>query len=138
MTRNEVFRILNAVNNLDADLQIVRIQIERMESTLQGHAIRYDVDKVQTSPSDKVAEVVADMEKLLIKRDRLQTEIIAAMQQSADLIAKLTDNKHRLVLHYRYTAGLPWAQVAVRVGYDERHARRLRDEAINILCKRCH
>ena len=137
MTRNEVFKILNAVNNLDADLQIVRIQIERMESTLQGHAIRYDVDKVQTSPTDKVAEVVADMEKLLIKRDRLQTEIIAAMQQSADLIAKLTDNKHRLVLHYRYTAGLPWAQVAVRVGYDERHTRRLRDEAVALLCKRC-
>lgn len=137
MTRQEVFKILNAVSNLDADLQIVRIQIKRMESTLQGHAIRYDIDKVQTSPSDKVADVIADMEKLLDKRDRLQHEIIAAMDESAALIAKLTDNKHRLVLHYRYTAGLPWAQVAVRVGYDERHTRRLRDEAIALLCKRC-
>jgi DNA-directed RNA polymerase specialized sigma subunit len=135
MTRQEVFKILNAVNNLDADLQIVRIQIERMESTLQGHAIRYDIDKVQTSPSDKVADVIADMEKLLDKRDRLQHEIIAAMDESAALIARLTDNKHRLVLHYRYTAGLPWAQVAAHVGYDERHTRRLRDEAVDILVK---
>ena len=62
MNRSEIYAILNRVSDLDAELQIVNIRIERMESTLQGHAIRYDQDKVQVSPSDRVADVMADME----------------------------------------------------------------------------
>ena len=135
MTRSEVYAILNRVPDLDADLQIVNIRIERMEATLQGHAIRYDTDKVQVSPSDKVAEVMADMEDLLKKQKRLQRDLLKAEQDTADLIGRLKDGKHRLVLTYRYTAGLSWENIGKRIGYDERHARRLRDEAVGLLCK---
>lgn len=135
MTRNEIYTILNRVSDLDAELQIVNIRIERMESTLQGHAIRYDQDKVQVSPSDRVADVMADMEELLLKQKRLQRDLLKAEQETADLIGRLKDGKHQLVLTYRYTAGLSWEKIGKRIGYDERHARRLRDEAINILCK---
>lgn len=135
MTRNEIYTILNRVSDLDAELQIVNIRIERMESTLQGHAIRYDQDKVQVSPSDRVADVMADMEELLKKQKRLQRDLLSAEQETADLIGRLKDGKHRLVLTYRYTAGLSWEKIGKRIGYDERHARRLRDEAVNLLCK---
>lgn len=144
MTRNEIYTILNRVSDLDAELQIVNIRIERMESTLQGHAIRYDQDKVQVSPSDRVADVMADMEELLLKQKRLQRDLLKAEQETADLIGRLKDGKHRLVLTYRYTASLPWASIAKRMGYDERHVKRLRDDAVDILCKpvknvtKCH
>lgn len=144
MTRNEVYAILNRVSDLDAELQIVNVRIERMESTLQGHAIRYDIDKVQLSPSDKVANVIVDMEFLLKRQAYLRRELLKAEQETADLIGRLTDRKHRLVLTYRYTADLPWAAIAVRMSYDERHVKRLRDEAVSYLCKnvkdvtKCH
>lgn len=135
MTRSEIYSVLNRVSNLDAELQIVNVRIQRMESTLQGHAIRYDVDKVQVSPSDRVADVMADMEKLLKRQAYLQRELLKSEQETADLIACLTDSKHRLVLTYRYIADLPWAAIATRMSYDERHVRRLRDEAVGYLSK---
>lgn len=135
MTRSEVYAILNRVPDIDMELEIVNIRIEKMETTLKGHAIRTDVDKVQVSPSDKMAEVMADMEPLLLKQKKLQRALLAAEQETADLIGRLKDGKHRLVLTYRYTAGLSWENIGKRIGYDERHARRLRDEAVNLLCK---
>lgn len=144
MTRNEVYAILNRVSTLDAELQIVNVRIERMESTLQGHAIRYDSDRVQTSPTDRVADVMADMDALLKRQKYLQRELLKAEQRVADLIGYLTDSKHRLVLTYRYIADLPWAAIAARMSYNERHVKRLRDEAVGYLCKnlqnstKCH
>lgn len=135
MTRSEVYAILNRVPDIDMELEIVNIRIEKMETTLKGHAIRTDVDKVQVSPSDKMADVMADMEPLLLKQKKLQRALLAAEQETADLIGRLKDGKHRLVLTYRYTAGLSWENIGKRIGYDERHARRLRDEAVNLLCK---
>lgn len=144
MTRTEIYSILNRVSNLDAELQIINMRIERMESTLQGHAIRYDSDRVQTSPADKMADVLSDVEPLLTKQKYLQRELLKAEQETADLIGCLTDSKYRLVLTYRYTASLPWSAIAARMSYDERHVMRLRDEAVGFLCKnvknvtKCH
>lgn len=135
MTRGELYKRLNKVRDLDVDLRIVGMKIERLEGCLQGHAIRYDSDKVQTSPADPVAEVMGDLEILLKQQDRLRVAMTRAVADVADLIGHLSDNRQTLILHYRYTAGLPWPIVADRVHLSERHVYRLHDAAIDWLCK---
>ena len=135
MTKGELYKRLNQVRDLDASLRIVGMKIERLEGCLQGHAIRYDRDKVQTSPSDPVAEVMGDLEILLKQQDRLRVAMTRAVADVAGLIGQLKDNKQMLVMHYRYVAGLTWPVIAARMQFSERHTFRLHDEAVDYLCK---
>ena len=135
MTKGELFKRLHKVDDINTALLCIQMQIERLESCLQGHAIRYDQDKVQTSPKDAVAEVMCDLEGLLKKQTKLRIAMTRAVADVADLIDKLTDKKQALVLHYRYMACLPWRQIADKMGYAERHVFRIHDEAIDWLAK---
>ena len=135
MTKRELFNRLHKVDDINTALICLQMQIDRLEGCLQGHAIRYDTDKVQTSPKDAVAEVMCDLEGLLKKRTKLQIALTRAVADVASLIDKVEDKKQALVLHYRYTACLPWGQIADKMGYAERHVFRLHDTAIDWLCK---
>ena len=135
MTKRELFDRLHKVDDINTALLCVQMQIDRLEGCLQGHAIRYDQDKVQTSPKDAVAEVMCDLEGLLKKQTKLRIAMTRAVADVAELIDKLTDKKQALVLHYRYTACLPWSQIADKMGYAERHVFRIHDEAIDWICK---
>ena len=135
MTKSDLFYRLHRVEDIDAKLRCVKMKIERLESCLQGHAIRYDTDKVQTSPQDPVAEVMASLDKLLDQKKRLDLEMVQAVDDTAALIDALKDNRQRLILHYRYMACLPWSIVAKRVRLSDRHVFRLHDQAIDWLAK---
>ena len=135
MKKSELFERLHRVGDLDVALRCNRMRIERLESCLQGHAIRYDVDKVQTSPSDPVAEVMGDLEELLKEQSRLQVAMVRAVSDLADLVGALKDNKQRLVMHYRYISCLSWSMVAERMQLSDRHVFRLHDCAVDWRCQ---
>lgn len=135
MTKSELFKRLHKVDDINTALLCVQMQIDRLEGCLQGHAIRYDQDKVQTSPKDAVAEVMCELEGLLKKRTKLQIELTAAVADVAGLIGQLKNNRQALVMHCRYTSGMSWAKIADRVQCSERHVFRIHDDAVRLLCK---
>lgn len=130
MTKRELFDRLHRVDDINTALICVRMQIEKLESCLQGHAIRYDKDKVQTSPKDAMLEVMCNLEGLLNKQTKLQIELTRALADVADLIDRVDDRKQSLVLHYRYVACLPWRTIANKMGYAESHLFKIHDAAI--------
>lgn len=135
MKKSTVFDILKRPGKIAFELRITEMRIEALENMLQGHAIRYDLDKVQTSPEDRVAEVVASMEELMKKRRMLQGAIATASDRSAALIDELPDEKSRLILYCRYTSGLSWRDTAAASGYEERQTYRIHDAAIDWLAE---
>lgn len=135
MTKGELFKRLHQVDDINTALLCVQMQIDRLEGCLQGHAIRYDQDKVQTSPKDAVAEVMCELEGLLKKQTKLQIELTAAVADVAGLIGQLKNNRQALVMHCRYTSGMSWAKIADRVQCSERHVFRIHDDAVRLLCK---
>jgi DNA-directed RNA polymerase specialized sigma subunit len=130
MTKGELFKRLHKVDDINTALLCVQMQIDRLEGCLQGHAIRYDQDKVQTSPKDAVAEVMCDLEGLLKKQTKLRIAMTRAVADVADLIDRVDDRKQSLVLHYRYVACLPWRTIADKMGYAESHLFKIHDAAI--------
>ena len=46
------------------------------------------------------------------------------------LIEKLEKPEYRLVLELRYLCMKSWEQISVELGYNNRHVRRMRDEAV--------
>ena len=80
------------------------------------------------------------MENLLVKVADLQNEVQEELEQLIDmkveithLINKLENREQQLILEQRYLCMKTWEQIAVDLGYNARHIRRLRDEAIEKL-----
>ena len=133
MNKSELKSRLRRVNALDYELQVVEMKIERLESILGAHGIRYVIDRVQTSPTDAVAEVMAKIEPLITERARLTVAITKAIADTSDIIDRLKDEKQRLVMHYRYTAGLSFEAIARRMSYSSQRIYQLHDDAIRWL-----
>lgn len=117
-----------------------RLEIERMaeriqekESALLPAAIRYDIDRVQSTPSDPMFEVVADIErykKTLLKRYR---RLIQRKEKAARMIDTLEDSRHRQVLQLYILDGLSMVGAADKMGYTDRAAYMFYAEALRIL-----
>ena len=135
MTKSELYNKLNRIADLDDALRIIAIKIERLETCAQGHAIRYDQDKVQTSPSDPVSRIMDDLYKLLDRQKELQIQMAEAVEETSALIDLAPNKKQRLVLYYHYVQGLRWAKIAEKLHVYERHVYRLRDEGIDAIMR---
>lgn len=135
MTKAEIYEALNRVADLDAELKIIGIKIERLETSVQGRAIRYDAVNVQTSPGDPVGQIAGDLSELLDKRRSLLEQMAGALSFASAMIDLVPDKTQRLVLYYHYIALESWADVAERVRFTERHVFRLRDEALGHIFK---
>lgn len=135
MTKKELFERLNKVRDYEAALRIVDLKIERLESCLQGHAIRYDAVKVQTPPEDHVAEVMGDLDALFKKQAKLRIGLTRAVADIAEMIDSIPDTRLCLLMHYRYTGCLTWQEVAQAMHYNDRHVYKLHDQAIKWLCE---
>ena len=136
MTKLELFNRLHKVEDLDIALRRNQLTIDKLESSLHGHAIRYDQDRVQTSPKDAVADVMCELEGLLKKRDRLILAIARALDDVNDLIDNLDDKRQRLVMSYRYVACMQWHIIADKMSFNESHVYRIHDDAIKQILKK--
>lgn len=54
-------------------------------------------------------------------------------EQVRTVIGSLEDEREQDVLFYRYIKGLSWREIGEKVGYDERHARRIHGWALSHL-----
>lgn len=77
------------------------------------------------------------MENIIVKIADLKSEIgeqienLIEMQTTiTHMIAELDNPEYQLVLELRYLNMKSWEQISVELGYNSRHARRMRDEAV--------
>ena len=126
---------LNQVRHEQRELNQLQDMIRQAELSLLPSGIRYDLDKVQTSPDDpmfrmlaKVADYQTDMRKRL--------ELLTAKRKKAfAMIGRLEDSRHRQVLQLYFLDPdrLKMREVAERIGYSEPETYRLYKSALDIL-----
>ena len=109
---------------------------EQLESTLLPKAIRYDVDKVQTSVSDRLFVVIADLNELDRKLEKRIIKLSADVSLAYELIAQIKTPECREVLMLRYLMGkrkpLTWLEIAQQMEYSEQHVKeKLHGKAIS-------
>lgn len=130
---------LDQVRHEQKELNQLQDLIRQAELSLLPSGIRYDLDKVQTSPDDpmfrtlaKVADYQVDMQK------RLEL-LIAKRQKAFAMIGRLTDSRHRQVLQLYFLDPdrLKMHEVADRMKYSERKTYDLYKEALELLEKVC-
>ncbi len=122
---------METIRRVKREIRMIMDDIERETVLAAGvKAIRYDVDKVQTSPAgDRMADIIA---RITEDTDRLNERIsyLLDLEETARrILVNLRDESAR-VLELHYLDGLSWVAISERMGYSDKHVFKLYDRAL--------
>lgn len=129
----ELFLKLNKVKSLKCELDKIKTRIEELRMNLLPSAIRYDSDKVQTSPKDTMLEVEAEIDELDRQYQKVYNELRKAITDVETLIAKVDDINQKLVLRRRYIKCMKFSAIAKDMQYSEEWVYKNHQKAIEHL-----
>lgn len=129
MTKNDLEKIRDAEKIINAKKQ--ELDALRYRASGAG-AIRYDKDRVQTSPQDYIAMAMDDIIKIegQIEEERKATEKMRA--DAYKIVRKMENVDQRTVLEWFYLNGLSMANTALQMNMSERSAYYLKEEAVEV------
>ncbi len=134
MNQREMCMYLGRVRNLTRKELKLRRHIEELRYSLLPSGIRYDKDKVQTSPMDQMLEVLSEIDRY--ERERLK--VVKALIDIRSIIARkiiVLPEKEYYVLSQYYLRLRTIKEISEDLQITERHAFRLKNNGISILCK---
>lgn len=115
-------------------IEIVQLQekIDTAEASLLPKAIRYDLDKVQTSPEGPMYDVLAEIEEYKKEMLKRTHRLILRRRKAIRMLDQLSDTRQRqaLFLYYLDPSLLTMEQVGEKMIYSEREAWRIHDAAM--------
>lgn len=99
---------------------------EALRSCLLPSAVTYDQDKVQTSPSDRMCEIMSKIGDLNLQIKALMEERGLAILEVSQKIDSLDDEREKTILDAYYIGGLSMTEIAEHQGYSVSHTYYLR------------
>jgi predicted transcriptional regulator len=130
MTTQEIYEILGRPRLITGRIQRLTMQRDELESAALPGAIRYDRDTVQTSPEDRMADVLAKVADIDAEIEQLRREKAKAVMRVSEMIEALEDEGQRQLMSALYIARMSMTEAAAYVNYSRRQAYRIRREAI--------
>lgn len=136
MNRDDIKTQLYSYRCLEVEKQQIELELQRIASIMRSPRTA-NLDGMPRSPGtgDPVARMVlqyAELEnRYLVLRGRL-----AAEQAHVEEMIESLDPRARRLLRLRYIDGLTWEDVGEAMGYSERQANRIHDDALEKLLER--
>lgn len=136
MTYDDVLLLLEAPGLALRDLEAATERYERAFTRVAGGAIRYDKENVQGGGSDPDMPLIMVAQRS-IELDEAQRAYDTAVEAAEHAIGILPDWRKQFVLTSRYvdTPALTWPQIAEDLGLSLRQTYRMKNNAINDICK---
>lgn len=122
MDLNETYDFLMQIRRKEVIIRRKETQRDELRACLLPGAIRYDRDKVQTTPSDKMGDVMARVDELDREIEQLRHEKASLIIEIGDAIEQLSDDNEKTVLTEFYIARAPMTEVADAINYSVRRA----------------
>jgi len=129
--KGELYRI----RNTQKEINELKQRIDEEYYSLLPQAIRYDLDKVQTSPQDRMPDVMGRIdEHTRIMCDRL-SHLLVRKQWAEHLINKLEDTRQRQVLdlYFLSVERMTMKKIADKMRYSEQQTFRYYSEGLKNL-----
>lgn len=137
--------ILHGIRQRETNIELLRESIDQHLSQLTPQSPRYDSDRVQTSPTNRMESAIAYVSDDV---DRLKRMKARQAKDKAYILGyiKRLDSRYQNVLILYYLTRLPspypgitdplrWSDVAHRLGYSTSHCKRLHRAAVGALDK---
>ena len=113
----QAYVFLNSARVLHWEWLRLKAKHDELESCLLPAAIRYDKDKVQTSPEDAMSKIVAEVTELEKEMNRVQQRKAKQIAKIDKAINTLTSDEERTALTMRYINRIPVTDIAEAMGY---------------------
>lgn len=133
MDLNETYDFLMQIRRKEIIIRRKEMQRDELRACLLPGAVRYDRDKVQSTPTDKMSDVMARVDELDREIERLKLEKAQAIIEISDVIEKLDNDKEKAVLTAFYIKAASMETVAGIVCYSVRHTYLLRKQGVEHL-----
>lgn len=128
-------QFLYSVRDEQKEIEEIGDRIYELEMSLLPGAMRYDVDRVQTSPEDTITDRMAKIADYMDELKRKQMELTEKRLTAQRVINQLVDSKERQVLDvYFLSVKRPrMTDVAAMLNYSPRQTYRFYVQALAIL-----
>lgn len=124
----QAYELLNSVRVLHWRWLRLKAKHDELESCLLPAAIRYDKDKVQSSPEDQISRIVAEINKLEEKMNQVRLAKAEQIDKIDAAISTLESDEQRTALTMRYINRLSVRDIAEAMGYSERRVYQFMDQ----------
>lgn len=126
---------LKGIRDKRFELQLLKDKRNEIYYSLMPSGIRYDLDKVQTSPTDRMPVAAGDLEEAQQRIDALINSLSHDINLAMRVVNQMQESKHRQLIMLRYFGvdrkTTEWKYVADVMGYTEEYVRgELHGEAI--------
>lgn len=122
----DVLDFLKSIRHKRRELAALISYEEDLRLSLLPSGIRYDLDKVQTSPTDRMLEMMSKLGDMSAKTDEFKATLIADISLAEKLVDAMPTSKYRTLLRLRYLYGtepMGWQEVADAMQIDVVYAR---------------
>lgn len=131
MSRKETKKYLNQLRTIQFNIDHKLMELYKFETLATKTTVALQGDRVQTSPSDKLSEMV-------VKITALKTEIAAdydryilSHRHIIDQIEHLENEEYKRILILRYEECLPFDAIPERMSMSRRTVYRIHDKALD-------
>ena len=131
----QAYAFLNSARVLHWEWLRLKAKHDELESCLLPAAIRYDKDKVQTSPEDPMGKVIAEILELEKEMKLIQFKKSERITEIDRQISYLASDEQRTALTMRYINRIPVSEIAEAMGYAEPTIYKLMNQGGEIIAK---
>jgi DNA-directed RNA polymerase specialized sigma24 family protein len=114
------YSFLNSARVLHLEWLRLKAKHDELESCLLPAAIRYDKEKVQTSPDDPMSKIIAQVIELESEMKRVQFNKSRQINKIDKAISSLESAEERTALTMRYINRVAVTDIADAMGYSEK------------------
>ena len=132
---DSVYALLYAPRRIDQQIGRINAKIRSLRDSLMLSGVRYDRDTVQSSPSDRMSAVIAEIDALERKRDALISSRMQAMEEIEEAIDRLEDDGEKTVLYMQYIGRERMDNIADELSYSRRGMYKIRAKGLEHLGK---
>ncbi len=115
----QAYEFLNSARVLHWQWLRLKAKHDELETCLLPSGIRYDRDKVQTTPDDQMSKLVAEIVELEKEMAQIQLNKSNQITKIEQAVNSLESVEQRTALTMRYINRIPVTKIADEMGYAE-------------------
>ena len=118
---------------LEIKIKRLEYEIEELRTMLEPNAIRYDLDKVKTSPKDSMSEVFSRIDELESELIRTKEKKKRIFMKISQMFSELPESPEKTILVGFYLHRLSMETIASDLNYNVKWCYKLRIKGIKQL-----
>lgn len=137
VTISEAYEFLESIRRTEAEIIKLQLRHDELQSCLPPAGIRYDLDRVQSSPSDRMSDIEAQIVDIARDIQRMKEEKAKLIIKVNNAINNLSDDNEQIVLLAYYVGRLPVKRIMEITHYTRTGVYYVRKRAVKHLAEIC-